>query len=85
MKKALPIMDLLVSPDLKTAGVLIRIQDACRFDPSQIKRLAGAIEDILGKTCRRSTEHRIIGAALLRQAIVRYNIQTGIVFGISVC
>ena len=82
MKKALPIMDLLVSPDLKTAGVLIRIQDACRFDPSEIKRLAGAIEDILVKNLPRSTEHRIIGAALLRQAIVRYNIQTGIVFGI---
>jgi len=82
MKKALPIMELLISPDMKTAGVLIRIQDLCRFDPSKIKRLAGDIEGILVKSLPEGTEHRIIGAALLRQAIVRYNIQTGIVFGI---
>jgi uncharacterized protein len=82
MKKALPIMDLLISPDLKTAGVLIRIQEECRFDPSQIKRLDTAIEAIITKNLPQGTEHRIVGAALLRQAIVRYNIQTGIVFGL---
>jgi len=82
MKKALPIMDLLISPDLKTAGVLIRIEDACRFDPSEIKLLATAIESILTKNLPQGTEHRIVGAALLRQAIVRYNIQTGIIFGL---
>jgi len=81
MKKALPIMDLLVSPDLKTAGVLIRIQEECRFDPAKIKKLASEIESIVTKDLPQGTEHRIIGAALLRQAIVRYNIQTGIIFG----
>ena len=82
MKKALPIMDMLISPDLKTAGVLIRIQDECRFDPSEVKRLVAAIEGTLVKNLPKGTEHRIIGAAVLRQAIVRYNIQTGIVFGL---
>ena len=82
MKKALPIMDLLISPDLKTAGVLIRIQDECRFDPREIKRLDTAIEAILTKNLPQGTEHRVVGAALLRQAIVRYNIQTGIIFGL---
>jgi predicted RND superfamily exporter protein len=82
MKKALPIMDMLISPDLKTAGVLIRVEDECRFDPSKIKKLVAAIQGILVKNLPKGAEHRVIGAALLRQAIVRYNIQTGIIFGI---
>jgi uncharacterized protein len=82
MKRALPITDLLLSPDFKTAGVLIRIADEWKFDTDAIKELLGDIDKVVKDNVPTGAEYRIIGAPLIRQAIVRYNIQTGIIFGI---
>jgi uncharacterized protein len=82
MKRALPITDLLLSPDLKTVGVLIRIADEWKFDTGAIKELIGDIDKVVNDNVPAGAEYRIIGAPLIRQAIVRYNIQTGIIFGI---
>jgi|GEM_PF-214881 len=81
LRKALPITDLLLSRDLKTVGVLIKVQDDSRFDTAVIKHLVSGIEDLVKKYAPPGTEHRMVGGALIRQAIVRYNIQTGIIFG----
>lgn len=81
MKKALPITELLLSRDLKTLGILIKIQDEFRFNTRAIKNLIAGTEDVLKKYAPQGTEHRMVGGALIRQAIVRYNIQTGIIFG----
>jgi hypothetical protein len=82
MKKALPITDLLLSPDMKTVGVLIRIADEWKFDTDAIKELLGDIDKVVKNNVPAAAEYRIIGAPLIRQAIVRYNIQTGIIFGL---
>ena len=82
MKRALPITDLLLSSDLKTVGVLIRIGEKWKFDTAAIKELLGDIDKVVRSNIPAGVEYRIIGAPLIRQAIVRYNIQTGIVFGI---
>lgn len=82
MKRALPITDLLLSPDLKTVGVLIRIADESKFDTGAIKGLLSDIDTVVKNNVPAGAEYRIIGAPLIRQAIVRYNIQTGIIFGI---
>jgi uncharacterized protein len=82
MKRALPITDLLLSPDLKTVGVLIRISDEWKFDTGAIKELLGKIDRVVKENTPPGAEYRIVGAPLIRQAIVRYNIQTGIIFGI---
>jgi predicted RND superfamily exporter protein len=82
MKRALPITDLLLSPDMKTVGVLIRIADEWKFDTSAIKELLGDMDKVVKDNVPAGAEYRIIGAPLIRQAIVRYNIQTGIIFGL---
>ena len=82
MKRALPITDLLLSPDMKTVGVLIRIADEWKFDTGAIKELLGDMDKVVKDNVPAGAEYRIIGAPLIRQAIVRYNIQTGIIFGL---
>lgn len=82
MKRALPITDLLLSPDFKTVGVLIRIADEWKFDTDAIKELLGDMDKVVKDNVPAGAEYRIIGAPLIRQAIVRYNIQTGIIFGL---
>ncbi len=82
MKRALPITDLLLAADSKTVGVLIRIADESKFDTGAIKGLLSDIDTVVKNNVPAGAEYRIIGAPLIRQAIVRYNIQTGIIFGI---
>jgi len=81
MKKALPVTELLLSHDLKTLGILIKIQNELRFDTEAIQNLLAATQEAIKKYAPPGTEHRMVGGALIRKAIVRYNIQTGIIFG----
>ncbi len=82
MRRALPLMDLLLSKDHKTLGVLVRVDDQWRFDTEATKALDARIGQIVTAKTPRGTQYRIIGPAQVRNAIVRYNIQTGIIFGI---
>jgi predicted RND superfamily exporter protein len=82
MKKALPMMDLLVSEDLKTMGLLIRVHDQWKYDTDALTILISEIRDTLKANAPPGTDFRLVGAALVRLAIIRYNIQTGIIFGI---
>jgi len=82
IRKALPVTDFLLSDDLKTFGILVRINDQYKFDPDVIRSLVGNIEQIVGDNIPQGTEYRIVGAPLIRQAIVKYSIQTGVFFGI---
>ncbi|HMK35951.1 MAG TPA: efflux RND transporter permease subunit [Desulfomonilaceae bacterium] len=82
IKKALPLMDLLVSKDMKTLGILIRVHDQWKYDPAAVKALISEIRELFKKTMPPGTDVRLVGPALIRQAIVRYNLQTGVIFGI---
>ncbi len=82
MRKALPLLDLLLSKDLKTLGVLVRVDDQWRFDTAVTNSLVAEIRTIVKAKTPPGTQDRIIGPSLIRNAIVRYNIQTGIIFGI---
>jgi len=82
IRKALPMADLLVSPDLKTVGILVRIDDKYKFDVPIIRDLLERIETSVKKSAVDGSESRVIGAAVLRQAILGYSIQTALIFGI---
>lgn len=82
LRKALPLTDYLISDDLKTVGVLIRMDDRWRLDPTAVKPLLKDIDRIVGESVPPDTRFTVVGAPLIRRAIVRYNIQTGVVFGI---
>ncbi|MBM3300989.1 MAG: hypothetical protein FJY85_13665, partial [Deltaproteobacteria bacterium] len=82
MKRALPIMEYLISADFKTLGVLLRLQERYRFDVPAIKQLVSQMDKIVRENVSTGTEYKIVGAPLIRNAVVRYNIQTGVIFGI---
>jgi hypothetical protein len=82
IRKALPVTDFLLSPDLKSVGVLVRMHERWKFDPSVIEPFLKDLEEMVKENSPSGTDYRIIGAALIRRAIVRYSIQTGFVFGI---
>ena len=79
---ALPVTDFLVSRDRKTLGVLVRMAPRFKFDPVAAKQLAAEAQQAITQSVPPGTEYRIVGAPLVREAIVKYSIQTGIVFGI---
>lgn len=82
VEKALPITDLLISQDLQTLGILVRIKERWKFDIDATKQIRKEIVHTIERNVPAGTEYKIIGPPFIRQAIVRYNVQTGIIFGI---
>jgi len=82
MRKAMPLMDFLVSPDFKTVGVLIKIDDQRIFDDEAIRKLLKRLHSLVKESAPSGSEFRIVGPAVLRQSIVSYSIRTALVFGI---
>jgi len=82
VRKALPLMDLLVSPDLKTVGMIIKLHDDRIFDTDAIRRLLASLDSVVKNVSPPGSEVRVIGPAVLRQAVVAYSIRTALVFGI---
>ncbi len=82
IRKALPVTDYLISDDLKTVGVLIRMDDRWRLEPAAVRPLIKDIDRVIRENLPPDTRYTLVGAPLIRQAIVRYNIQTGVVFGV---
>jgi len=82
VRKALPFVDLLVSPDGKTFGLMVRMDEQWSFDPPVITKLVERIEAVLAENLPPGSEHRIIGAPVIRKAIQRYNKQTAYTFGL---
>ncbi len=74
--------DYFLSPDLKTAGILIRIKEQFKYNPEAIKPLLSDLDNIIKRTVPPGSEYRVVGAPIIRKAVVRYSIDTGIIFGI---
>ena len=85
MKRALPFTDLLGVVDLKTVGVLVRIKEESKLDTVAIKQVVSEIDEVVKNRIPAGFEHRIIGAPLMRQAIVRYNIRPGLFLASYAC
>ncbi|MFH0821353.1 MAG: MMPL family transporter [Pseudomonadota bacterium] len=81
MKKGFPLLDLLISDHGTAFGVLVRIDERYKFDQEVNKTIIHDIERLVMEASPPGTELRIVGAPLIRRAIVRYNIQTGVIFG----
>ncbi|MFH0960989.1 MAG: MMPL family transporter [Pseudomonadota bacterium] len=82
IRKALPILDLLVSPDYKTAGVLVRIDERWKFDHEINKKVLSEVSRVVTENVPAGATFRIVGQAELRQAILRYTLKTALIFGI---
>jgi uncharacterized protein len=82
IRKALPLLDLLVSPSLKTVGLLVRIDEQSKFDLQATQKIVTAIDALIKRYVPEGTESRVVGMAILRQAILNYSIKTALIFGI---
>jgi uncharacterized protein len=82
MRKALPVTDYLLSENLKTLGILVRVKEKWRFSPEPAQEIVADVTQLLKENGPPGTTFRIVGPALIRQAIVKYSIQTGIIFGV---
>jgi len=81
VKTALPISDFLVSPDMKTVGIMVQIDDRWRFDPKMAdiqKSIATAVRDNLLE----GSEFRMVGAPIVREAVQEITLKTAVIFGI---
>jgi hypothetical protein len=82
IRRAIPIVDLLVSKDLTTTGVIVGVDQEITFDVPVIERLLNEIEDVVKKNLPEGSEYRVIGGPVIRRAIQHYNLQTAITFGL---
>ena len=82
IRKALPIIPLLLSEDMKTVGILLQVEKQFGFDIPVIERLIGSVRAILAENVPSGSQYRIIGPHIIRAAIQKYNVQTAVVFGI---
>ncbi len=81
VRSGIPMMDLLVSPDMKTVGILVKLSEHAKFSPPTVERLLKEMRAVLSKYLPGDSEFRIVGYAVLTAAIQKYNIQTAIYFG----
>lgn len=77
----LPMIDFLLSRDLLTAGLVVKVHDRWKFDPDMGKlqqRIAGAVKDALPP----GAEFRMTGPAVIREAVQDITVSTAIRYGI---
>jgi uncharacterized protein len=82
LRKALPVMDFLVSKDLNTVGFLVRTDETNRFDIPVIETLLNEASSVVQRNMLPGGQYRIVGPQVVRLAVHRYNLQTALVFGI---
>ena len=82
IRTALPVFDFLLSRDLRTYGLLVRLDDKWRYDVPVIDETLQKINAIVRSHLTPGAEFRVVGAPLIRLAIQKYNVQTAIIFGI---
>ncbi len=82
LRKELPLLALLASEDLKTFGIVVRMDETYKYDFAAYEKILKIIEETFADFTAQGFEYRVIGPAFVREAIVQYSIQTGVVFGI---
>ena len=75
-------MGFLISPNMQTVGLLVRVDDQLKFDPDTIRRVLADITHVVDRNIIKGSDARIVGPAILRGAISKYSFQTAFVFGI---
>ncbi len=82
IRKALPILELLISRDVSTIGIILALDQKISYDVPVVERLLHDIDEIVRSNLPLRCSYRIIGGAVIRQAIQRYNLQTAVTFGL---
>ncbi len=75
-------MGFLISPDMQSVGLLVRVDDQWKFDPDAIRQVLEDITRVVHSNLIEGSDARIVGPAILREALSKYSFQTAFVFGI---
>ncbi|MDQ7782537.1 MAG: efflux RND transporter permease subunit [Desulfomonilaceae bacterium] len=81
IRKALPVMDFLLSKDLKSAGIVVLLRDDWRFHP-EMGKLLERISHTATQSAPRGSDVRLVGAPVLREAVQQLTVRTALTFGI---
>jgi len=81
-REFVPLLDLLLSKDLKTLGLVAKVSERSRLDPPLIDRLLERMDAIVKKHAPGGSDYRFIGTPVIIRAIQRYNLRTAVYFGI---
>ena len=81
IRKSLPIFDLLLAEDLKTVGLLVRLQDQYKFDAPVVENALRSIDEIVTRLGIPGAEHRMTGPPILRKGIQEKSFQSAVIFG----
>lgn len=82
VRKAIPLVDLLISQDQKTIGLIFRIDDELKFDHKANSEILGKVKDLIKALGPVGADCRMVGQAELRQAILKYTLKTALIFGV---
>jgi uncharacterized protein len=82
IRSAVPLVDLIVSEDLKTVGILIRLRDEYSFDVGAIQSFVDHVQTVVRRNLPPSTDFRTVGGPVLRLAVANYSYQTAVIYGI---
>lgn len=82
LRAAVPSFDLLVSSNLQTWAVLVRIDDQWKFDVPVIQEILHRISSTVARHLPPDSQTRIVGAPVIRVAIEKYNVSTATTFGV---
>ena len=80
LRQSLPMMNLLISADFSTIGIAIKVEEQHKYDDSVYGKIVQVVDQEFKKNDA-VQEFRIVGPPFIRKTIVRYSIQTGVVFG----
>jgi predicted RND superfamily exporter protein len=81
IRNALPMMDYLISDDMKTTGIMILINDRWKFDP-HMADIQKTIASVVADNVPAGSEFRMLGAPVIREAVQEITLKTTIIFGI---
>lgn len=83
IRNELPIMDFLVSKDLRTYGILIRVDERLRLDHEANDKILREIDAVVRRSTQPGEEYGIAGGAVFRRAFSEYSLQSAINFAIA--
>ena len=80
MRRALPMLDLLLSPDLSAFGVIVRIDDQWKYDSHAVHEVLATTEQAVKESLLDGQQYRIVGGPVIREAFSKYSMRTLITF-----
>jgi predicted RND superfamily exporter protein len=82
LRNGVPFLNMLVSQDGLSMGIVARISQETGLDPEAVDRVQRDIDRVVSANIPKGVEFRLVGPPLVRKALHHYNKQTAFRFGL---